>query len=314
MNGTRRRFLRHPEDKKGYGDKPVKQSMTDPDSAKMVSSHGVVQGYNGVAAVDAKTQVIVAAEAAGTGSEAGLLAPMLAAVDKNFKAMGDAEEVSKTAKVTADSGFHSEAALKALAEAGVDAYVADKAMRKRDPSFDTAARHRGNPDALAGRSRYKRKFFGPADFVLDPATGKLVCPAGKSLYVKDRNFKTANGFHGTAYMAKVTDCRGCLLRDKCIRLAHTPARQVHKFAGRSLPEQKESFTRRMIRKIDSAKGRFLYSRRMGIVEPVFGNIRHALGLDRFTLRGNEKVNVQWKLFAAVHNLFKIHRFGWAGAG
>jgi hypothetical protein len=35
---------------------------------------------------------------------------------------------------------------------------------------------------------------------------------------------------------------------------------------------------------------------MGLIEPVFGNIRHALGLDRFTLRGKEKVNIQWKLY------------------
>jgi hypothetical protein len=41
----------------------------------------------------------------------------------------------------------------------------------------------------------------------------------------------------------------------------------------------------MIQKIDSAMGRFIYSRRMGLIEPVFGNIRHALGLDRFTLKG-----------------------------
>ena len=70
----------------------------------------------------------------------------------------------------------------------------------------------------------------------------------------------------------------------------------------------------MIRKIDSAAGRFLYGRRMGIVEPVFANVCSMLGLNRFTLRGRAKVNVQWRLFAVVHNLRKIHRYGWAGAG
>jgi hypothetical protein len=69
----------------------------------------------------------------------------------------------------------------------------------------------------------------------------------------------------------------------------------------------------MIQKIDSALGRFIYSRRMGMIEPVFGNIRHALGLDRFTLRGKEKVNIQWKLYTTVHNLLKIFRYGWTTA-
>ena len=73
-------------------------------------------------------------------------------------------------------------------------------------------------------------------------------------------------------------------------------------------------TSAMREKIDTPRGRELYSQRLGIVEPVFGNIGNALGLDRFTLRGRTKVNVQWKIFALVHNLFKIQRVGWAGTG
>jgi hypothetical protein len=43
--------------------------------------------------------------------------------------------------------------------------------------------------------------------------------------------------------------------------------------------------------------------------PVFANLRHAIGLNRFTLRGDQKVNIQWKLFNNVHNLLNIHKFG-----
>jgi hypothetical protein len=48
---------------------------------------------------------------------------------------------------------------------------------------------------------------------------------------------------------------------------------------------------------------------MGIVEPVFGNVCSTLGLNRFLLRGRIKVDIQWKLFAIVHNLLKIARYG-----
>jgi hypothetical protein len=64
----------------------------------------------------------------------------------------------------------------------------------------------------------------------------------------------------------------------------------------------------MIERFDSLRGRFFYSRRMATVEPVFANIRHTLGLDRFTLRGREKVDTQWKLFCMVHNIGKITRY------
>jgi len=34
-------------------------------------------------------------------------------------------------------------------------------------------------------------------------------------------------------------------------------------------------------------------------------------LDRFTSRSKAKVDVQWRLFALVHNIGKIHKFGLA---
>jgi hypothetical protein len=62
-------------------------------------------------------------------------------------------------------------------------------------------------------------------------------------------------------------------------------------------------------KIDLDKGRAIYSKRIGAVDPVFANIRHALGLDRFTLRGKTKVDIQLNLYAILHNMLKLHRYG-----
>jgi len=60
----------------------------------------------------------------------------------------------------------------------------------------------------------------------------------------------------------------------------------------------------MIEKIDTPHGRKMYSMRMGIVEPVFANIRYCKGMNRFTLRGKAKVNIQWMLYCCVHNIEK----------
>ena len=43
----------------------------------MATSKGVIQGYTGVAAVDARHQIIVEAQAHGTGSEQKLLIPVV---------------------------------------------------------------------------------------------------------------------------------------------------------------------------------------------------------------------------------------------
>lgn len=299
----------NPDDKLGSRGTPVKSSMTDKDSAKMASSRGVIQGYNGVAAVDAKHQVVVGAKAFGKAHEAEVLGPMADQVRETFRELGEAD-IYRKAKVTADSGFHTEESMKALFERDIDGYVPDKLFRRRDPAFQTAARHRSF-EALIGRDGRERRFFTAADFVKNRETGRLVCPAGKELYIKTENFWTANGFYGTQYMAKKTDCRACTIRSRCLRNERVPARTVFKVEGRG---EEETYSKRMIRKVESAMGRFLYGMRMGIVEPVFGNVRHMLGLDRFTLRGSEKVNAQWLLFVVVHNIHKAHRFGLAGAG
>ena len=58
-----------------------------------------------------------------------------------------------------------------------------------------------------------------------------------------------------------------------------------------------------------AYSRAIYGRRLANVEPVFANIRAQKRMDRFTLRGRQKVNVQWTLFCLVHNIEKIQNYG-----
>ncbi len=59
--------------------------------------------------------------------------------------------------------------------------------------------------------------------------------------------------------------------------------------------------------INTDHGRELYSKRMGIVEPVFADITHCKRMNRFTLRTKAKVNIQWLLFCMVHNIEKINK-------
>lgn len=65
---------------------------------------------------------------------------------------------------------------------------------------------------------------------------------------------------------------------------------------------------RMDRKLRSKAGTAIYARRKAIVEPVNGQIKEARGLRRFLLRGLEKVDAEWHLIAATHNLLKLFRY------
>ena len=71
----------------------------------------------------------------------------------------------------------------------------------------------------------------------------------------------------------------------------------------------KSRCQKMIEKIDTAEGKKRYSQRLAIVEPVCANIRTQKGLDHLTLRGKQKVDIQWTLYAMVHNIEKIANYG-----
>ena len=73
----------------------------------------------------------------------------------------------------------------------------------------------------------------------------------------------------------------------------------------------QSLADKMKEAIDSERGRALYGGRLATVEPVFGNLRHNKQLNRFTLRGQKKVDGQWKLFCLVHNIEKLAHHGYA---
>lgn len=299
------------DDKPGKSGKPIKSNITDNESAKMKTSHGVIQGYDGVAVVDEKHQVIVHAEAFGAAQEHDLLQPMIEGTRENFEGIGSKKDVFEKAKVTADSGFYTENNMKMLMEEGIDAYVADTQFKKRDPRFAEVdkykERFRKERAEYYGRSGlYKAK-----DFTISKDKTHCICPAGKRFYRNGGNVVVGKS-RAIKFRGRKTDCRVCELRSKCLRHPdRTEARQVYFFQGRA--ESKPETTEKMKRKIDSIKGRLIYNRRLGIAEPPFANIRSTLRLDKFTLRGKRKVNIQWKLYCLVHNLMKIHRYGTAFA-
>jgi len=293
----------HPEERKSAKGKVVKSNRTDNESAKMATSKGVIQGYCGVAAVDDKHQIIVEAQAYGTGSEQALLLPVVTAA---------APLCTPDTLITADAGYHSEANLKVLAGQDRPALIADNQMRRRDERFKDQAKYKALPDPIYDKAHPKKTAsrYRPKDFTYDADAGTCICPAGKSLYQNGANCNH-NGLLAVKFQGALRDCVPCTQREKCLRKpSTTKTRQVCFFRGKA-PGGKTSYTDLMKRAIDSERGRAMYGGRFATVEPVFGNIRYNKGLDRFTLRGQKKVDTQWKLFCLVHNIEKLAHHGYA---
>lgn len=84
-------------------------------------------------------------------------------------------------------------------------------------------------------------------------------------------------------------------------------RQVAFVEGRRKPSHSDWMKAR----IDSERGRNSIARSFVTVEPVSRNLRQNKGLERFTLRGREKVDEQWKLYCPVRNIEKLAHHSYA---
>jgi transposase len=289
-------FLTQHEPKRGKRGKELQSNVTDHDSAKMQTAHGVMQGYNGQALVDAKHQVILHAEAFGNGQDYGHVAPMLEGAKGNGTAIGLAQNYFEGKRFSADSNYHSEANLTTCVQAKLDAYIPDPHFRQRDPRFASQERHKTRPPEQ----------FTLEDFPYDKEHDCYVCPNDKRLKLEARRHKIGNNLY-RRYEADAADCAACPLREKCLQNAETRCKHLAIF----VEPAHATLSQQMITKIDTPEAREIYGQRLAIVEPVFGNIRSQKRLDRFTLRSKIKVNIQWMLYCMVHNIEKLLNYGMA---
>jgi hypothetical protein len=287
------KWLNDNEARIGTSGKEVQSNITDNESAKMHTSHGTIQGYNGQALVDKKHQVILHGEAFGCGQDHGHLEPMLNGAKNNLQAIGHSQDYFKDKILTADTNYHSHNNLEKCIEEKVDAYIPDHKFRRRDSRFKTQKRHQPQ----------KEKLFKLKDFKYDQSKDQYICPCGKRLKPRVKSIITNRVIY-RRYLSDEADCRDCSLKRRCIRGKKGNCRQLDVAIGIT----KDNYLKAMVAKVDSQKGRRIYPQRIAIVEPVFANIRTHKQLNRFTLRGKTKVNIQWMLYCMVHNMGKIMRY------
>jgi len=285
-------WLKDNDPKYGTTGKEISSNLTDNDSAKMKTAHGVIQGYNSQALIDGKHQVIVHAQAFGQGQDYAHGPPMLDGAMQNLRVLGHGEDYFAGRILTADTNYHSAVNIGTCERMGLDAYIPDRFFRTRDSRFATRRRPRGG--------------FRLEDFRYDEGADQYVCPDGKRLKVTVQR-TCADGIVRRKYVADEGDCGKCSFRARCLRAPGGKRRYL------SVPIGVESsnLSQRMAARVDTELGRTIYPQRIAIAEPVFANIRTHKRLDRFTLRGKVKVNIQWVLYCMVHNNEKIMNYGFA---
>ncbi len=306
-------FLKKSQPRMGRGKikKEVKSNITDNESAKMLTNKGTIQGYNGVATVDKKHQVIVDAQAFGEGQEHHTLQPVLETVKERMNRLNIRKNIYKSRIiVTADTCFCNEANVHYLKQNKINAYIPDNQFRSRDPKFiEQKTKHGKRHQNKIIDNGFK--VIASSEFKFNTSKKECICPAGERLSFR-REDQDPYGNTKQYYEGRLLQCRHCKLRHRCMK--NPKASEHRKGAGRqvSVIVKKGSKPKAidwMKQRVDSERGKEIYSHRMSVVEPVFGNIGTNKGLSRFSLRGKQKVDGQWKLYCMVHNIEKLMKYG-----
>jgi len=288
------KFLKSASPRMGKGliKKEVKSNITDNESAKITTSKGTIQGYNGIATVDKKHQIIVDAQAFGEDQEHHTLQPVLKSVCERFKRLGIQLD---NPIITADTGYANEANMKYLHENNINGYIPDNKFRQRDPKFNEQKNHHTRRRPTTGKTKATLSVIPASEFEFDPVNKTCVCPAKETMWLRSELVDRL-GHKKIFFEGRLTKCRACDLKHRCM---HNPDSANHrKGHGRQVSfiinkgQRAPNYTDWMKHRIDSDKGRLIYSHRMSVVEPVFANIGTNKHLNRFSLRGKKKVQGQ----------------------
>ncbi len=305
------KFLKKAEPRIGSGKNKaeVKSNITDNQSAKMKTSKGTIQGYNGVTSADKKHQIIIDAQAFGQGPEQSTLQPVLKTIKERYTRLDINEDIYQTdIVVTADTGFADEPNMQYLYENNINGYIPDNQFRSRDDKFTNQKNKHGkrNQD-----NKKKTKSVLPAsEFRYDPTDKTCICPEGHLMTLKKQG-PNQRGIEMVFFHCRPTICKVCPRIKDCLQNPESAkkingnGRQVS-FVNES--NRKPTYTDWMKLRVDSEKGKAIYGNRMSVIEPVFGNLSNKR-LTKFSLRGKEKVQCQLKLFCLIHNIEKIKNYG-----
>lgn len=305
-------FLKSNAPRKGVGKqgKEVKSNITDNESAKLYGSKGVQQGYNAVASVDKKHQIIVDAQAFGEGNENHTLQPILETIEERYADLGINDSIYKSNTViTADTGFYSEDNNEYMQAVGINGYVPDTEFRERDPRYKDQRQNHGSKNKLKKADRKTKDIIPSSEFQFNSRKKTCVCPQGNTMYIAHES-EVGKGKYKMRFEGKLTDCRHCPIKERCMQNPNSA--DTRKGQGRTVSftvTTGKNPTEWMKKRVDSEEGKRHYSDRMAVVEPVFANITVQKRLNRFSLRGKKKVQGQWLLYCMVHNVEKIAKNG-----
>jgi hypothetical protein len=249
--------------------------LTDPDARMMTEGRlkRLQECHSFEAAVD--QGLLVAAQTCQEGADNKRLLPLVAAALES--------EPDGVTAVDADSGYWRGDDVVFLEKSGIDTCIPD--------GHTACDLHRSQPIGTT-----KAKMFSNVPLLYDAQTDTYRCPQNNLLALK--RIAKRNGATFREYLAKNT-CMGCVLTEKCLTQKNAKKR-THKVAVQSEDIAK------ILGRFKEKEHQERYNDRGAAIETVFGFIRSVLGVNRWQVRGKDKVATEAKLIGCAYQIRKIH--------
>ena len=191
------------------------------------------------------------------------------------------ELYSKQSKtVVADSGYGSEQNYQYLEDKKVEAFVKYNYFHKEQ------------------KKSFKKNPFLVNNLFYNKSDDYFVCPMGQHMvHIGEAKRKSDLNYEYKVSIYQAQNCNGCPMRGQCHKSHYNRKIEVNHNLVRLRKNARE--------RLMSDQG--LYHRSMRPIEPeaVFGHIKSNNKFNRFTLRGFDKILIEYGLVAISHNLRKI---------
>lgn len=183
-------------------------------------------------------------------------------------------------EVIADAGYGSEENYELMESKGIDAYV------------------KYNYFHLEQKRKAKNNPFAVANLYYNDQQDFFICPSGQRLINTGTGKRTsANGYESVVTYYQGAKCQGCPFRGQCHGAKGNRKIEINHRLNHLKKQAKE--------RLMSELGLAHRSKRPIEVEAVFAQLKSNNKFTRFTLRGLEKVNIEFGLMAIAHNLRKM---------
>lgn len=265
----------------GGNAKQTKFSRTEPDAVWHRYKDGRY-GFGYVSSIVANGQRFIVGQAVDRTSEKAVLEEMLDQAETLLEATASVEDdPSVIERVALDNNYFTLDILEEMVDRRLDALIY--------PDMCEAQQETGELPKRGGK-------FAKEAFEYDPERDVYICPAGEAL-PKTTSGSDRNG-HAYASYGRSSVCEGCPLREECTESER--GRTVKRYT-------KDRYKEAMRTVMAQRQAREAYGRRMGIVEPVFGQLRDRGGA-RARRAGLDGAAVEMAMNCLGHNFDRLRTY------